>query len=107
MPSDQFTEGLTPDEVLSRAVEFPGLPGLAAKLAPVGRVRDLYRRVQQSPDGFRLETLLSEMRIKFRVDSADAARIPATGPVVVVANHPFGVLDGAILAVLLTSVRPD
>jgi putative hemolysin len=29
------------------------------------------------------------------------------GPVVVVANHPFGVLDGAVLAVLLTRVRPD
>ena len=38
---------------------------------------------------------------------ADTARIPATGPVVVVANHPFGMLDGAMLAVLLTRVRPD
>ncbi|MGA7363849.1 MAG: GNAT family N-acyltransferase, partial [Candidatus Sulfotelmatobacter sp.] len=28
-------------------------------------------------------------------------------PVVVVANHPFGMLDGAVLAVLLTRVRPD
>ena len=42
-----------------------------------------------------------------RVDSADRSRIPASGPVVVVANHPYGVLDGAILTVLLTCVRPD
>jgi putative hemolysin len=90
--------------VLSRVA---GLPGLAAKLAPVGRVRNLYRRVQQSPQGFKLETLLQEMRIHVRVHSADQARIPARGPVVVVANHPYGVLDGAILTVLLTRVRPD
>jgi putative hemolysin len=47
------------------------------------------------------------MRVELRVDAADTARIPATGPVVVVANHPFGMLDGAVLAVLLTRVRPD
>lgn len=90
--------------VLSRVA---GLPGLAARFTPVGRARNLYRRVQQSPDGFKLETLLNEMRIRLRVNSADQKRIPDSGPVVVVANHPYGVLDGAILTVLLTRVRPD
>jgi putative hemolysin len=50
---------------------------------------------------------LSEMRVDLRIDAADSARIPAQGPVVVVANHPYGMLDGAVLAVLLTRVRPD
>lgn len=104
MPSNQLQTDLSQGEVLSRVAQFPGLAG---KLAPVGKVRDLYRRVQDSPEGFRLESLLSEMRIDFRVDSADQVRIPASGPVVVVANHPYGVLDGALLTVLLTRVRPD
>ena len=90
--------------VLSRIAEFPGLAG---KFAPVGKVRDLYRRVQRSPDGFRLESLLAEMRVRITLGAADQARIPTTGPVVVVANHPYGVLDGAILTVLLTRARPD
>ena len=68
---------------------------------------ELYRQVQQSPEGFRLENLLVEMRVGMRVDAADEARIPTSGPVVVVANHPYGVLDGAILTVLLTRIRPD
>jgi len=104
MPSDQLQPDHAPAAVLSRVAEFPGL---AAKLAPVGKVRDLYRRVQRSPEGFRLESLLAEMRVGLRVDAADQARIPARGPVVVVANHPYGMLDGAILTVLLTRVRPD
>jgi putative hemolysin len=92
------------EDVLSRVAQFPGL---ASKLAPVGRVRKLYRRLQHSPQGFGLESLLSAMRVELRVGSADCARIPASGPVVVVANHPYGVLDGALLTVLLTRVRPD
>jgi len=90
--------------VLSKVAQFPGI---AAKLAPVDKVRDLYWRVQQSPDGFRLESLLAEMRVELRVDAADQDRIPASGPVVVTANHPYGMLDGAMLTVLLTRVRPD
>jgi putative hemolysin len=104
MPSDQLFQDPAPAEVLARVEEFPGL---ATKFAPVGKVRDLYRRVQKSPEGFRLENLLAEMRVGLRVEPADQARIPASGPVVVVANHPYGMLDGAILTVLLTRVRPD
>ncbi len=103
MPSDRLDVDQTPPGVLSRVDEFPGL----GKFAPVGKLRDLYRRVQLSPQGFRLENLLAEMRIELRVGAADQARIPASGPVIVVANHPYGVLDGAILTVLLTRTRPD
>ena len=86
---------------------LPGVPVLAEKFVPLDKVRDLYRRVAQSPEGFGLQNLLAEMQVKLRVDPADTARIPASGPVVVVANHPFGMLDGVVLAVLLTRVRPD
>lgn len=104
MPSNQLQSNETQGEILSHVAHFHGLAG---KLAPVNKVRDLYRRVQRSPHGFGLESLLAEMRIDLQVHSADRGRIPATGPVVVVANHPYGVLDGALLTVLLTRVRPD
>ena len=104
MPSDHLHTDHSQPGVLSRATEFPGL---VAKFAPVGRVRDLYQRVQRSPEGFHLESLLAEMRVRLRIGSDDQARIPGSGPVVVVANHPYGVLDGAVLTALLTRVRPD
>ncbi len=107
MASNQLRGEEQPAEVLAQAPEFPGIPALAGKFLPLVRVRELYRRVRQSPEGFGLEKLLAEMRVDLRVDAADTARIPTTGPVVVVANHPFGMLDGAVLAVLLTRVRPD
>lgn len=98
-PSDPVRDG-----VLSRIAEFPGL---ASRLAPVGKARELYRRVQRLSTGFHLENLLLAMRVELRVSVDDQARIPSSGPAVVVANHPYGLLDGAVLAVLLTRVRPD
>lgn len=104
VPSDHLDADPLQPGVLARLAEFPGPAG---RFAPVGKVRDLYRRVQQSPEGFGLENLLAEMRVGLQIGETDQARIPSSGPVVVVANHPYGMLDGAILTVLLTRVRPD
>jgi putative hemolysin len=104
MPFDRLDTHREPADVLAHIADFPSL---AAKFAPVGKARDLYRRVQRGPEGFCFESLLAEMRVECLIDPADQARIPATGPVVAVANHPYGMLDGAILTVLLTRVRPD
>lgn len=80
---------------------------LATKFDPTAKVRNLQHRLQHSPAGLTLENLLSEMRLDLRVHERDQSRIPASGPVIVVANHPHGVLDGALLAALMTRVRPD
>lgn len=104
MPSIRLRTAVPEQQILSRIAHVPGFAG---RLAPVGRVRDLYRRVQQSPEGFGLEGLLAAMRIEVRLNPADQGRVPASGPVVVVANHPYGVVDGAILTLVLNRVRPD
>src|SRR5262249_6536314 len=54
-----------------------------------------------------LERLLDAMHVDLQVPASDVERIPKNGPVVVVANHPYGMLDGAALATLLTRVRSD
>src|SRR5271155_2484015 len=107
MASHQLHGEETRAEVLAPGAGIPGIPVLAGKFLPAAKMRERYYRLQQSPEGFDLETLLAEMRVHVRADAADTARIPVRGPAVVVANHPFGMLDGAVLAVLLTGVRPD
>ena len=39
--------------------------------------------------------------------SLDLVRFPKTGPLVIVANHPCGILDGLVLDSLLARLRPD
>ncbi len=80
---------------------------LMRRVTPLARLRELYRRAQQPVNRSILENVLSEMRIQCVITDADLARIPTTGPVVVTANHPFGLLDGAVLGALLSRVRPD
>src|SRR3974390_1505443 len=53
------------------------------------------------------ERLLDQLAITYRVGELDLEKIPRAGPVIVVANHPFGILEGAVLATVLARVRSD
>jgi putative hemolysin len=46
-----------------------------------------------------------QVRLEFAGQPREA--IPASGPLIVVANHPAGLIDGMVLEVLLRSVRQD
>lgn len=71
------------------------------------RLRALYGKLRLAGDRPLVAALLAELRIRCEVDAEDRARIPVSGPVIVVANHPFGMLEGAVLGDLLGQIRPD
>lgn len=50
---------------------------------------------------------LRHMGIELDLPAADLARIPATGPLIVVSNHPHGLVDGMVLAEVIGRVRTD
>ena len=84
------------------------LYGLAEKTFMLDRLNRLYQDIGQSPaDRPYCDRILGTMNIRYQVSPDDLANIPATGPVVVVANHPFGGIEGVILASILRSIRPD
>jgi len=93
--------------VLAGAPVLAGLPPFASKLLPLKQAQDLYERARSRSGHSILQNLLREMDVEIQAEPADMRRIPRSGPVVVVSNHPYGMLDGAILGALLARVRAD
>lgn len=54
-----------------------------------------------------IERVLKALGVSYEIEKHDLAQIPRQGPLVVIANHPFGMLDGLVLASIVRSVRPD
>lgn len=54
-----------------------------------------------------MRDVLCRMQVRPLVKSEDLENIPKKGPAVVVGNHPFGGIEGIIMAELLLSCRPD
>lgn len=50
---------------------------------------------------------LHHMGIAVQTPDDEVEQIPATGPVIIVANHPHGLVDGMVLAELIGRVRQD
>jgi len=53
------------------------------------------------------EAAIRKLGLNINFNEEALPEIPATGPVILVANHPFGVLDGLVICWLTARVRKD
>ena len=73
------------------------------------KLENLYSKYSQNlnnPKNFWTD-ILDIMDIKVINRSKNEINIPEFGPLIIVANHPFGIIDGLILCSLVSKVRPD
>lgn len=81
--------------IAERVLAFPALNAVHRRATASGDERPFCERA------------LAALDVRLDVSDDDLARIPRNGPLLVVANHPFGGLDGLALLTLIKRVRPD
>ncbi len=72
-------------------------------------LNEIYAQIQSriGDDRHFADKALDALSVRYRSRSEELAHIPTEGPLVVVANHPFGGIEGMVLCSLLRRVRPD
>jgi putative hemolysin len=95
------------ESVLPANANLPARPVLE-KMLGLSRLDVFYGRVTGADTSEPFpERTLRLLGVTIDVSADDLARVPATGPVVVVANHPFGMVEGLVIAAAMERVRPD
>ena len=87
-------------QVVIRTIEF--LSG-KRKLARI--YATLMDVIEDDKDFWRLVLELLDVELEF--DQRQLAKMPPNGPLVIVANHPFGVLDGIAICYLTAQIRAE
>lgn len=90
----------------SRATGFCALARATLRATPLAaHLRKLPRDARPGESLWSTEVRL--LKIKPALNPGALDRIPKTGACMVVANHPFGVVDGMLLCWLVSQVRDD
>ena len=104
MDESAFTYAAPSDPLLKR---------LAINALEVATGRNRLRRLyfQHQASGWEgasfFDVAIKALSLDLRYDADKLAALPKGGPLVVVANHPFGVLDGIVMCALMRRARPD
>lgn len=81
--------------------------GLAANALGLAELDRLYRLSLEVDAEDWLSAALAVMEVQVKVEEGALDRVPSAGSLLVVANHPFGGLEGVALLHLLRQRRPD
>ncbi|MEL6316755.1 MAG: lysophospholipid acyltransferase family protein [Pseudomonadota bacterium] len=89
---------------LGRAI-VRGIENMTGRPKLVRAVLD-YQRDLEAGNSF-WEVMWERFQLKLDLPGGGLANIPKEGPLVCVANHPYGILDGLAFGTILQKTRPD
>ena len=73
------------------------------------KLRRLYMQYRNEPDYGKdfWGAAIRKLQLRLEIEKGSLENLPASGPVVVVSNHPFGVIDGITICHLVKQRRSD
>ena len=92
---------------VKRFFSEPALSSLD-KLMSLPTIREYYHSLPKCDNSFNfIDNVLKKLEINYESISHQKKSIPDSGPLIVTANHPFGGIDGLVLASILSKIRRD
>ncbi|MBF8457154.1 lysophospholipid acyltransferase family protein [Kaistella sp. G5-32] len=76
-------------------------------LTKINEVNRLYDSLKDKVGKDFFDSFVRQRNLKYIVFTEDLAKIPKTGPFILVSNHPLGGIDGILMTKILTEIRPD
>ncbi len=77
----------------------------SGRLGLIRRAKGYETEIAQVRDFW--SVMVERYGLSLQIEGGALANIPARGPLIVIANHPFGILDGLIMGHLLARTRGD
>ena len=99
-----FTFASSEVNPISRA--FIRLTELSTGQPKLKKIYDQYIEDDRPPELF-WHDAIKRLNLKIKIKSNDLDTIPKKGRLLIVSNHPFGVIDGLTICSLVTKIRQD
>jgi putative hemolysin len=80
---------------------------LVERMTGQPRLKRIYQEYKAAPAPDFWEEAVRRLKLKLVFDDRPLQSWPRSGPLVVVCNHPFGVVDGLAICALVAHIRPD
>jgi putative hemolysin len=108
---------MSSDELISRDALVKGLQLRKLKLAALApfiskalkleKVNKLYANHNEVSGVEFADEILKELNVHYECNPEELNNLPKSEPFIVIANHPYGGIDGMMLLSLITKIRPD
>lgn len=88
-------------------VYMPGLASILMEVMKINEVNKVFQKAKHLSGISFIDKILQVIGIKVEFDEKELKNLPQNGAFIVIANHPYGGIEGLILLKILFIKRPD
>ncbi|MCU0423694.1 MAG: lysophospholipid acyltransferase family protein [Bacteroidia bacterium] len=105
-------EELISDDAIAKGlklqkIKLKALAPFISKALKLNQINKVYAHAAEETGTAFIDDVLEQLQVSYEFNADELQHIPKTEPFIVIANHPYGGIDGLILLRLIAQARPD